>query len=71
MHRLGRLLPPLGPWKRASGHPFRLDMVVWLWLRPQCENDVVEPEAYWLDSMAYIFDSMDDRYYPNSLTGRP
>jgi hypothetical protein len=53
--RLLNWVLPLGPWKRGSGYPFLLDTIRWLWF-PQWANMA---EAYEIDSMAYIVESMD------------
>ncbi len=51
---------PIGPWRRGSGYPFLLDLIRWLWFpgraRRRGEHEI---DAYEIDSMAYIFDSMD------------
>lgn len=54
--RLLDWIMPLGPWKRLTygrGYPFMFDTIRWLSVRGG------EPEPYEIDSMSYIFESLD------------
>jgi hypothetical protein len=55
---LDQILPP-GAWQRTSGYPLLLDSIRWLKFRGHCPGDPDEVIPYEIDSMAYIFDSLD------------